>query len=116
MSSPITLIIAIVLLFFFTRAAWNMHKSADMIGTKLEHTNNELTSLQIEKANLASKIDSLSSPSGVEYQLRTKYRAVREGESVAVIIDSSATTSSSSENDTQSGKGWWNGVMSFFGL
>ena len=93
-----------------------MHKSADMIGTKLEHTNNELTSLQIEKANLASKIDSLSSPSGVEYQLRTKYRAVREGESVAVIIDSSATTSSSSENDTQSGKGWWNGVMSFFGL
>jgi cell division protein FtsB len=115
-SSPISLILVMILLFIVARAAWNMKKSASSVSTKLAQTNSELIKLEQEKAELSARISSLSSPAGIESELRTKYRAVKEGESVAVIVDSNSTATPDLENASVGEKSLWSKFLGFFGL
>lgn len=117
MHNPLVMIVAVVLLFFLARAAWNMHRSAATVSTKLAQADAELDKLQSEQQNLSSKIDDLSSPSGIESELRTKYRAVKEGESVAVIVsdDSGASASSSGATSTEQ-RSWFGKMLGWFGF
>lgn len=112
-SSPITLVLALVLLVFLTRAAWNVHRSADVASAKLSQAQSEVDDLKAQQSNLSEKINYLSTPAGVETELRTKYRAVKQGESVAVIVGEDATTSVATSTQEI---GWWGRVLQFVGL
>lgn len=115
MHNPFVAIVALVLLFFLARSAWNMHRSADSVSTKLAQRSSELEKLREDQANLSAKIDSLSTQTGIESELRTKYRAVKAGESVAVIVGEDQTASSGLATSTET-KGWFDGVLGWFGL
>ena len=72
------------------------------------------------KADLTKEVDYLSTEQGVEAELRTKYRAVKEGESVAVIVDNSpgqtAAVSEASSSVPANGGSWWTRLLHAVGL
>ena len=65
-----------------------------------------------------SSIAELSTTQGIEAELREKYHAVKEGESVAVIIGASSTGSSSDNNSsvTSTKTSWWGSLLQFIGI
>ena len=115
MHNPIVMIVALVLLFFLARSAWNMHRAADLASAKQAQTNMELEKLRANQESLSARIDSLSTPVGLEAELRTKYRAVKDGESVAVIVNTGDTTTTPVEASAKN-SGWFDRVLSWFGL
>ena len=88
MSSRVVLLILIVLFAFLTKVSFTMKERLELSKSKLNVANSELDKLINHQTDLANKIKYLSTDEGIEAELRTKYRAIRNGESVAVIIDS----------------------------
>ncbi len=124
-SSPITLVVVIVIFIFFVKVVWNMRERLISSKLRLETAQSELAKLEDHRIALANKIQYLSTEQGIEAELRTKYRAVREGESVAVIVEndqvaSALQVSSSSESDVlqkgETKRGWFGKLLEFVGL
>ena len=67
-----------------------------MSGARLVQAQNELQKLQEHQQDLSGKVAFLSTDQGVESELRTKYLAVKDDESVAVITGSEVSTTSTS--------------------
>ena len=119
LQSPIAIIVAIILLVILARAAWGIRVKAIASATRLSQAESELSKLKAHEKDLSDQVRYLSSESGIESELRTKYRAVKDGESVAVILDRSQTASvedASSTNQTVASVGWWQRLIEFFGL
>jgi len=118
--SPAGIIIACIGLFILVRAAWNIHEKAVVADERLSQAQAELSSLEQQKESLSSSISYLSTPAGMEAELRDKYHAVKAGESVAVIVDdASGSASSSGVSDGTSStpsSGWWSGLLNFIGF
>jgi hypothetical protein len=79
----------------------------------------ELAGLEQQKESLSDSISYLSTPAGMEAELRDKYHAVKAGESVAVIVDDASSSSSSgasSEASSTPSSGWWSGLLNFIGF
>ena len=94
--SPIMMFVGIVLFVILAKAAWNIHEKAAMSGARLVQAQNELQKLQEHQQDLSGKVAFLSTDQGVESELRTKYLAVKDDESVAVITGSEVSTTSTS--------------------
>ena len=117
--SPAGIIIGCIGLFILIRAAWNIHEKAVVADERLSQAQAELSSLEQQKESLSSSISYLSTPAGMEAELRDKYHAVKAGESVAVIMDdalSGASSSSSGGASSTPGVGWWSGLLNFIGF
>ena len=115
MHNPLMMLIALALLVFLARAAWNVHRSASTVSAKLSQAQAEADKLTAEQQSLSSQIGDLSTPEGLEAELRMKYRAVKTGESVAVIVtDDQASSSDDTASSTQAGL--WDRMLGFFGL
>jgi len=112
--SPITLIALIILFGLMSHAAWNVYSHERLASAELARSQADFDDLQEQKEALTQKIAHLSTEDGVEAELREKYRAVREGESVAVIID--ATSSSFSHATSTPQTGWWSRVLRALGF
>ncbi len=124
-SSPITLVILIIFFLFLLKAVWSMKERLNGSYKRLETAQIELEKLEEHRSVLANKIQYLSTEQGIEAELRTKYRAVREGESVAVIVEndqvaSALHVSSSTESEVlqkvETKKGWFGKLLEFVGL
>lgn len=113
-SSPIVLIVAIIALFFLARSVWNVHKGSNIVAFKLDEAQSELSHLNDQQGVLTGKIAQLSTPQGVESELRTKYRAVKEGEFVAVVLDVDKPTVMVATSTPQ--LGWWDRFVGFLGF
>lgn len=50
----------------------------------------ELAKLHTSEARVNQSIDRLSSPEGVEYEVRDKYRVTKESEKIILVIDNAA--------------------------
>lgn len=85
-SKPV--IIALLFLFLFvTKATWNVYQKMELSKENLELVKNDLEKLKVREEALASQIDYLHTEQGVEAEIRQKYRVIKEGEEIAVIID-----------------------------
>lgn len=119
-SSPFTLLAVIVLFLFLTKAVWGIREKNTLSVSRLELAQAELTKLESHQRDLAEQIRYLSTEQGIESELRTKYRAIREGESVAVIVDDNQTASvidaSSTVMNKAAEKSWFKKFLRFFGF
>jgi len=110
--SPITLVLALVALGFFAKAAWNVHQKAELSAARLAQAQHEFAKLQERQRDLSFKVERLSTEEGIEAEIRTKYRAVKADESVAVIVDDKSTTadlaSAGNASTTGSNSDWSN--------
>ena len=109
------IIVGSIALLLLVRAGWNIHEKAVVAGARLSEAQAELSGLEQQKAALSSSIAYLSTPAGMEAELRDKYHAVKEGESVAVIVDDDAGAASSTATSTLS-ESWWHRFMDFIGF
>lgn len=122
MSSPFTLAVFVIVLIFLARSVWGIKDKAKDSNHRLSVAEAELSRLEAHKEDLADRIDYLSTEQGIEAELRTKYRAVRNGESVAVILDDKETASVGSipaivgNLDKEEPKSLFVRVLQFFGL
>lgn len=118
LASPFSIILALVILFFLVRAAWNVHEKADLSADRLVQEQASLNKLNGDQTNLAAKTANLSTDSGIETEMREKYRAVEPGESVAVIVDSSAPESVPADASATSTpkEGFWASLFHSIGL
>jgi len=122
--SPVGIFIAAIVFIFILRGAWNVREKALLANERLEQTQMELSDLQNQQKSLSASIAQLSTPAGIETALREKYHAVKQGESVAVIVDNSATDDSSSSLDsteqsnitTTTKLSWWGSFLKFIGF
>ena len=86
-------------------------KSRDVVRNKRLAEDN-LESLKKKQAELKEKIDGLKTDAGMEEAIRDKYRAVKEGEGLIVIVDENASASGSRSAPPE--KNWWQAVKDFF--
>lgn len=119
-SSPFTLVIILIFFIFMLKVVWNIREKLVDSNSRLRSTNAEFMKLQAHQNNLSNKISYLSTEQGIEAELRTKYRAIREGESVAVIVDEDQASSSSSHASTSeqiaNDLSWWKRILRVVGF
>jgi len=123
LSSPVTLVLAAIVFYFLARAAWNIHEKAVESASRLASAQNDLSKLEQSQQTLEDSVDKLSTPAGVEADIREKYHAVQPGESVAVIVDtppagangSNAATAGAASSTVQA-PGFWSRLLQLFGL
>ena len=114
-SSPFTIIIILIVIALLVKAVWGIYGKSHLASLKYDEAQAELRKLEAQKEDLSNKVDRLSTASGVEAEIRTKYRAVRNGESVAVIIDDISGQNQSTTTVATS-TSWWQSVLQFIGL
>ena len=122
--SPIGVIVGIIVFVLLLRGGWSIHEKAVLAQQRLEQAQTELTDLQHQQKTLTDSINELSTPAGIEAELREKYHAVKEGESVAVIVDSSSTSDIDDATDTSEDSSasstphmsWWGSILQFIGF
>jgi cell division protein FtsB len=113
--SPAVLLVLLIILVLLGKAAWNIHEKARTADIKLSEASDQLAKLQESQRDLSAKVAYLSTDQGVEAEMRTKWKAVKAGESVAVIVDDSQQAAAGAASSTPSG-GWWGAVLRFLGL
>ncbi len=90
--SPVVLLLLAIILVLILRGFVGVYKKAKISAQSLERERIELDKLSSREKNLAASIDYLKTDQGIENEIRTKFRAVKDGEQVAVIIDNNATS------------------------
>jgi cell division protein FtsB len=119
LSSPISLVAALIILVLLLRAAWNIHDKSRLSETRLDKAEIELAKLQDDHKELSEKSADLATDAGLENEMREKYRAVRPGESVAVIVDNAEPTGlslSTTSSATTVNRGFWRSILALFGF
>ena len=118
-ASPLSLIVLLIVIFVLGRAVLNIYKKANNSETKLTQAQLELVKLKAYQDEVSRKVNQLSTEQGIEAEIRTKFHAIKEGESVAVIIDRSQTAGAGNASSTEQIReplSWWGRLLSFFGL
>jgi cell division protein FtsB len=124
LKSPVTLIIILVIFVVLARAAWTMVSRSRLSAERLSQAQAQYAKLEQSQTRLSEEVMELSSPGGIEADLREKYHAVTPGESVAVIVDSPSGNDSSADqsasalnaSSTAPVGDWWQRLLEFFGL
>lgn len=104
--SPIVLLILGIIAVLLLRGSLGVYNKHKISEQNLERERFELQKLISREENLVSSLDYLKTDQGVENEIRSKFRAVKEGEKVAVIIDDKSPASSSTT--TQEHGFWYN--------
>ncbi len=87
--SPVFLILLGVILFSMLRGVWNVYKKERLSMENLKQEQVEHDKLIARQNNLASSLEYLKTEDGIESEIRSKFRAIKDGEQVTVIIDNS---------------------------
>ena len=109
--SRLTIFLLFVAVLFLIRATYHIYTtekiSADNYAAVLKNFND----LKARQAMLGSQIDRLSTESGQEEEIRSKFSVAKPGEAVITVISS---TSSPSVDLTNSGTGLWQKFLGLF--
>jgi cell division protein FtsB len=111
MYSPLAMVILGVVLFFLARSAFNVYHAEERSRQELLSTQQEYKNLTEKSDFLTSEIEKLGSVEGLEEELRNKFRVVKEGEKMVIIVEPSTVASTSPD---AGGKGFWANVVNFF--
>lgn len=114
--SPLILMLIFGVFVFVAQGSWKMFVRARSSADRLARAERELSSLEERKKELSFNIARLSTEQGMEAELRTKYRAVGDGESVAIILGGEQTTATTTPVSRTNIEDWWRSVVRFFGF
>ncbi|MFA6315049.1 MAG: hypothetical protein WC648_01620 [Candidatus Paceibacterota bacterium] len=121
-SSPIFVVVLVVLVGILAKATWSMNAKNNISEERLALARQEIDKLEERRSDLSYRVSYLSTEMGIESELRTRYRAVKDGESVAVIVDrsesdgSSVSSTSSLQSNIGADIGWWSSLIQKFGF
>jgi hypothetical protein len=112
--SPLSLILLFLILILLIKALWGLYSKERLSATLLEREQAELSRTLERKKELANAVDYLKTDRGIEAEIRSKFRVVKEGESVAVIIGDEKTNATTTSTSTPSSL--WQKFIGLFGL
>jgi len=90
--SPIMVVLLALVLAALARSTWGIYEKFALSGEKLSQAQRQLADLKSQEGQLSQSIAQLSTASGAEAVMRTDFRIVKPGESLAVIIDTATAT------------------------
>ena len=111
--SPLFLLILLAVLLLLGKAVWGVYNKERLSAQYLEQEQAELSRIQARETELEQSVEYLKTDKGVESEIRSKFRVVKEGESVAVIIDDEPKVSPPA---TTTQPTFWQRFASFFGF
>jgi cell division protein FtsB len=111
--SKTVLLILFIIIIFLAQSTWSVYKKSSLSRQNMEKAKGDLMRLQNRHSTLSVEIEKLQTEQGIEEEIRNKYRLVKEGESVAVIIDGE---DDNVEIVPPPPDGFWTKTKSFFGF
>ena len=106
-----TIIVLTIIVLLLARATWNVFVKNKTTGGNLNEAIEDLESLKNREVELKTEIERLSTERGVDEEIRTKFRVVKEGEGMIVLVDSPDVSSTSSQNNAKS---FWSKILDWF--
>ena len=82
-----TIIFLFLLLGFILSGTWNMYQKSRLARENVLRANESVANLRGREGTLTKDILRLSTPRGIEEELRSRYMVAKEGEGVIVISD-----------------------------
>ena len=117
MYSRTALIVLCLVAVIFIRATWNVYEKEQMSEEYVTQAQSQLDKLSAKKEAISGAVSALGTDKGIEAEIRRKFRVVKDGEQIAVIVDDASSTGSSEEAlATSTDQGFWNTIISFFGF
>jgi cell division protein FtsB len=112
--SKITFVVLVVLVVFFSRSTWIILQKERESAQDAAQAEKQEADLESRQTVLSASIDRLSTPQGVEEDLREKYTIAKPGEKLFVILSPDSTTSTSSSQGQSAAASLWARLVSFF--
>ena len=114
--SPWIIFILLFILLIGLDAVWNIYKKEQISKNNLVLAQQNLDKLKSRYDILKSDVDWLITPEGIEEEIRNKFSVVKEGEQVAIIVESKNTPTTTPEvlkTETLWDKivGWFAGII-----
>lgn len=103
-------VVLVIVFVFLARAAWGMYYTYRLSADRLDEAKSQLDGVKSQEQGLSQSIAELSTPAGVDAALRSNFRVTKPGESLAVIIPSTAATST----PTSTPQGLWARIVGWF--
>jgi cell division protein FtsB len=89
--SPVTVVVLALVLVVLVRGTWSVYKKYLVSEGRLDQAQGQLAALKAQEGDLSQSIAQLSTASGTEAVMRTNFRIVKPGESLAVIVTTATT-------------------------
>lgn len=104
--SKLTVGILVVLVVILANATWNAYEKKRFTQENLRNAEAELEKLQARSGELKERTESLSTPEGVEDEIRRRFPVAKEGERVIILVDDKDAVSATLEESGQ-GRSFW---------
>ena len=108
--SPVTVVVIALVLVVLARGTWSVYQKYLVSEDRLNQASGQLAALTTQEGDLSQSIAELSTASGTEEVMRTNFRIVKPGESLAVIVNTATTAPA-----TTSPEGFWGKLGAWFG-
>lgn len=113
--SPLILIVLAIFFLILSRAVWGVYHKSKLSYQNLLRDQSELVKLAAREKSLAASLDYLKTEQGIESEIRTKFRAVKDDEKLAVIVEDEKPVPASTTSSEK--RGFWHKVYAImFGL
>jgi len=108
--SPVTVIVLTLVLVVLARSTWSIYEKYLLSSGRLDQAESQMSALKNQEGELSQSIAQLSTAFGTEAAMRTNFRIVKPGESLAVLVNTATTAMA-----TSTPKGFWQGIKDWFG-
>lgn len=112
--SPVTLFILCLVFLLLAKALFGVYGKERVSAGYLARQQTEYSKMKEREKELSDSVEYLKTEQGVEAEIRSKFRVVKEGESVAVIVDNDAPATTTSATTTP--KTLFQKFLGFFGM
>lgn len=85
--SKTSVVILALLVILLMRATWSIYTKVQLTRANLDTINRDYTKLKSREVDLTKHITDLQSGDGIEAQIRQKFRVIKAGEQIAVIVN-----------------------------
>ncbi len=109
--SKTVLVVLCLMLVGIVNATFNVYQKHRLSSMNLDIATKEFDKLKDRHLTLASQIDRLHTEQGTEEEIRQKYRVVKEGEEIAVIVDENKKKQATASTTPE---GFWQKLKKIF--
>ena len=102
-------VVLLVVIAFAGKATWSVYQKEKTSQVYLDRLQAEITELKQRQDYIKSGIGKLGTSRGIEEEIRQKFKVVKDGEAMAILIDDESAVATSSPE-----KGFWSTIVDVF--
>jgi cell division protein FtsB len=112
MYSPLAVLAVAIIALYSLYSTWTIYSKLRESRRDLDVVQRQMLALDKQNTDIDQQVQSLQTPAGIEDEIRTKFGEAKAGESMAVIVESDATSSMATNTDASV----WTKIKHFFGF